>query len=361
MICKTYEIDELQDYKFVVILSEYQGKLLLSRHKGRSAWETQGGHIESGETPLEAARRELYEESGAVKYDITLLCAYRAEDEVTHQGANGVVFTAVIHELSAMPESEMAEVGEFARLPENLTYPQITPVLFARAVRETPLFLSLREQEEKKKRLLYGTGNPAKLSAMRRRLSELNVEIIGLKELNAEIPAVPEDGATPLENAEKKARSYYRAFRMPVFSCDSGLYIEGIPEELQPGVHVRTIDGKYLSDEEMLSYYSELVRQYGTTAWTKDGRVALKARYRNAICLVLDEDHIYPAMEESMASKEFLIASVPHVTRKKGFPLDSLSIDIKTEKYYYDLAEDELDQVAVEDGFLDFFKKYIRG
>lgn len=361
MICKTFEIDELEDYKFVVILSEYQGNLLLSRHKERSDWETQGGHIERGETPLEAARRELYEESGAVSYDIAPLCAYRAEDEVTHQGANGVVFTAVIHELSAMPESEMAEVREFTQLPKNLTYPQITPVLFERAARETALFPALGEREEKRKKLLYGTGNPAKLSAMRRRLSGQNLEIVGLKELNAEIPAVFEDGATPLENAEKKARSYYRAFHMPVFSCDSGLYIEGIPKELQPGVHVRTIDGKSLSDEEMTAYYAELVKQYGTTAWTKDGSVTLKARYRNAICLVLDEEHVYMAMEESMASKEFLIASVPHVMRKKGFPLDCLSIDIGTGKYYYDLAEDELDQVAVEDGFLDFFKKYMRG
>ena len=43
--------------------------------------------------------------------------------------------------------------------------------------------------------------------------------------------------------------------------------------------------------------------------------------------------------------------------RKPGFPLDSLSIDIKTGKYYYDLAAEELDVVAVEDGFLEFFKK----
>ena len=41
---------------------------MLSRHKNRSTWETQGGHIEGGESLIEAAGRELYEESGAVKY-----------------------------------------------------------------------------------------------------------------------------------------------------------------------------------------------------------------------------------------------------------------------------------------------------
>ena len=198
-------------------------------------------------------------------------------------------------------------------------------------------------------RLLYGTGNPAKLAAMKNRLAGLNIELIGLKDLNRVIPEVDEDGRTPVENAQKKARAYYAEFHMPVFSCDSGLYLEGLPEELQPGVHVRTINGKYLTDDEMLAYYSNLAKQYGD----------LKARYRNAICLILDEEHIYQAMEESMASEEFLITEKPHPMRKKGFPLDSLSIDLKTGKYYYDLEENELDQVAVEDGFLEFFQKYI--
>lgn len=70
-------------------------------------------------------------------------------------------------------------------------------------------------------KLLYGTGNPAKLDAMRRRLKKSEIELIGLRDLEAEgiaIPAVPEDGKTPLENARQKAMAYYKAFRMPVFS-----------------------------------------------------------------------------------------------------------------------------------------------
>lgn len=106
---------------------------------------------------------------------------------------------------------------------------------------------------------------------------------------------------------------------------------------------------RYLNDDEMLAYYSALAAQYGV----------FTAGYRNAICLVLDKEHIYKAMEESMASKPFIITSKPHSIRKPGFPLDSLSIDIRTGKYYYDLAAEELDVAAVEDGFLDFFKKII--
>lgn len=52
MVCKIYPFGSLKQYKYALILSEYQGKILLSRHQERSTWETQGGHIEPGETPL---------------------------------------------------------------------------------------------------------------------------------------------------------------------------------------------------------------------------------------------------------------------------------------------------------------------
>ena len=201
--------------------------------------------------------------------------------------------------------------------------------------------------------LLFGTGNQAKLSVMKSRLEKIGIELIGLNDLRAEgksIPEVTENGNTPLENAKLKAIVYYKAFQMPVFSCDSGLYFDNVPDEVQPGVHVRNINGKCLSDEEMVEYYAGLVRQYGN----------LIARYRNAICFVMDENHIYESMDSSMASEKFILTDKPHsAIRKKGFPLDSMSIDVKTNKYYYDLAADELEQFAVEDGFLLFFQKVL--
>ena len=70
MTCKTYEAGSLKEYKYVVILSEYQGKILLSQHKSRTTWETQGGHIEPGETAKQAAVREIGEESGIKNVDV---------------------------------------------------------------------------------------------------------------------------------------------------------------------------------------------------------------------------------------------------------------------------------------------------
>lgn len=202
-------------------------------------------------------------------------------------------------------------------------------------------------------KLLYGTGNRAKLSAMRSRLKQLDIELIGLDDLRAEgktIPQVVEDGKAPLENARLKATAYYEAFHIPVFSCDSGLYFDNVSEAIQPGVHVRNVNGKCLTDDEMIDYYSGLVKIYGN----------LVARYRNAICFVQYDTHIYEAMEPSMESEKFILTDRPHsIVRKKGFPLDSISLDIKTNKYYYDLPTNRLEQVAVEDGFLDFFKRVL--
>lgn len=178
----------------------------------------------------------------------------------------------------------------------------------------------------------------------------MEIELIGLNDLRAEgkmIPEVQENGNTPLENARLKALAYYKAFHMPVFSCDSGLYFDNVPDEVQPGVHVRNVKGKCLSDEEMMEYYAGLVRKYGN----------LTARYRNAICFVMDEKHIYESMDPSMESEKFILTDKPHSTiRKKGFPLDSMSIDIRTNQYYYDLPEENLEEFAVEDGFLLFFR-----
>lgn len=132
MTCKTYEVNSLKQYKFVVVLSRYNGKIVLSRHKNRTTWETQGGHIELKETPLDAAKRELYEESGATEFTIKPLCDYWAGEAELGQGSNGMVFEAEIYKVENLPESEMAEVQFFDQLPQNLTYPAITPVLFAK-------------------------------------------------------------------------------------------------------------------------------------------------------------------------------------------------------------------------------------
>ena len=131
----------LGNYKYATIFAVYEGRWLFSRHRERTTWEMQGGRIEPGETPLEAARRELYEESGALQFDIVPLC-----DNWTAQ-STGQVFFAQVHALGDMPAgSEMAEVALFDALPapDARTYPDAMAVFFPLA---SALFGSRRDNE----------------------------------------------------------------------------------------------------------------------------------------------------------------------------------------------------------------------
>ena len=129
--CRIFPLNYLPSYKYTVICANYKGKWILSRHKKRNTWETQGGHIENGETPLEAAKRELFEESGIRDADVYPVCDYWGFNPF--RCSNGMVFLAVVHSIGELPESEMQEIGLFDELPENLTYPQTSPVLYREA------------------------------------------------------------------------------------------------------------------------------------------------------------------------------------------------------------------------------------
>lgn len=126
--CKIYPFESLSPLKYVVVCSLYNGKILLSRRKDRKTWETQGGHIESGETPKEAAQRELYEESGVTDAILFPVCDYLGYN--TTEWAYGEIFYACVNSIGEMPKYEMEEIQLFDELPENLTYPSATPEFF---------------------------------------------------------------------------------------------------------------------------------------------------------------------------------------------------------------------------------------
>lgn len=129
--CVIHPLGSLSPLRFVVVCAFYEGKYLLSYHSGHRAWETQGGHIEAGESPEAAARRELYEESGVRDARIIPVCDYFAHD--SESSSNGRVYAAVVRRLDPLPHHEMSKIEAFDALPANLTYPQVTPVLFREA------------------------------------------------------------------------------------------------------------------------------------------------------------------------------------------------------------------------------------
>ena len=116
-------------HKFAVIAVKQGDNWVLVRHKSRSTWEIPGGHIEVGEKPLEAAKRELYEETGAVDYDISEITSYSVDIDGTI--TYGRLFFANVRAFSDIPEgSEIAERAYFSALPDELAYPEIQPALY---------------------------------------------------------------------------------------------------------------------------------------------------------------------------------------------------------------------------------------
>lgn len=125
-----YEIDALKQnkYMFAVICAKFMNKWIFVRHRERNTWELPAGHREEGENIDDAARRELYEETGALKYD--LYPAYDFMISTADATSFGRLYFCEVFQLGELPPMEIAEVRLFENLPDNMTYPEIQTRLF---------------------------------------------------------------------------------------------------------------------------------------------------------------------------------------------------------------------------------------
>ncbi len=179
------------------------------------------------------------------------------------------------------------------------------------------------------KKVLFATENESKAKRFRKGLLENNIEIITINDIDKKVN-IEENGKDAVENALIKANAYVKTQELPVFAMDDNLYIEDIPEDKQPGMYVRRVNGKRLNDNEMIEYYSNLAHQYG-----KDGKLTCKWVYGIAV-IKNGKEFTYTWNKE-----DFYIVDKPSDKINLGYPLDTISINKKLNKYFTDITEDD--------------------
>ena len=199
------------------------------------------------------------------------------------------------------------------------------------------------------KQIIFATTNESKAKRFSKGLKELGIEVLSLKDIDVKLD-VKEDGSTAIENALIKARECYRKTKKPSMGMDDTLYMEGVPKDLQPGLFVRRVNGKNLTDEEMIEHYTNLVKEYG-----KDGRINCKWIYGLAVINEKGEEATY-----TWSKDDFYMVSTKSDKINPGYSLNSISKYKKLDKYFTDVTLDDMKLIEVnEDDVVDFVASHI--
>ena len=131
--------DEVDDslLKFAVIISKVDGKWVFCKHKERDTYEIPGGHREEVELILDAAKRELREETGAIDFKIEPICVYSVKgktrvNKTENDESYGMLYIADIYSFEEI-HSEIEKIIFTDELVDDWTYPLIQPKLIEEA------------------------------------------------------------------------------------------------------------------------------------------------------------------------------------------------------------------------------------
>lgn len=198
------------------------------------------------------------------------------------------------------------------------------------------------------KKVLFATENESKVKRFKDGLLKNNIEIITIKDLEKKLD-VEENGKDAIFNALIKARAYAKVYDFPVFAMDDNLYIEKIPDDKQPGMYVRRVNGKRLNDDEMIKYYSNLATIYGD-----EGKLTCRWVYGIAV--------INDGVESTYTwgTEDFYIIDKPSNKINPGYPLNSISINKKLNKYFTDITEENKKEIKEDESdVIDFLCKHL--
>lgn len=114
---------------YVVIAARHKGGWLFVRHRRRGGYELPAGHPEPGEDTVDAAVRELMEETGACGFVMEPVTYYSVDSGTGRQ--YGRLFYAEVDKLGDVSDtSEIEAVKIFRRLPRRLSLPEVMTFLF---------------------------------------------------------------------------------------------------------------------------------------------------------------------------------------------------------------------------------------
>lgn len=115
--------------KYVVMGARHEDRWIFVRHRDRITWEMPAGHIEPGESPDEAAERELFEETGAGEFKLEYILDYTVTANKNQE--SGRLYLADIDHVDELQGYEIEETKLSDQLPDSLTYPDVQKVLFS--------------------------------------------------------------------------------------------------------------------------------------------------------------------------------------------------------------------------------------
>ena len=175
--------------------------------------------------------------------------------------------------------------------------------------------------------VLFATKNPAKIKRYVNKLEQRGIKVLTLKDIDVKLE-VEETGKNAIENAYLKAKSYYDATGIITIGIDDTLFIEGLSDEKQPGTNVRRVNGKELTDDEMIEYYTNLVKENGDK---------LIAEWVYGIVIYNGKE----IKKYTWEKEQFYLVDKPSEKRTQGYPLDSISVTPSNNKYFVDLTPEE--------------------
>jgi leucyl-tRNA synthetase/inosine/xanthosine triphosphate pyrophosphatase family protein/ADP-ribose pyrophosphatase YjhB (NUDIX family) len=313
-----------------------------------------GGGVDIGETPLQAVIRETREELGlsGLEYVADLgsigavgLWTGQSQHAIEHYFLFDVEMEHIKKRVKAEVDESSSEIcghvrGIALEQFKGNNWPHLNHVI--QDLEEYLATGKIDRLVQHNRDIVIGTTSKGKIDRWKHQLNITGVNLLSIEDLGLSIGEIVEDGASEMENARIKAKAFWTATTKPSISGDSGLYLEGVPAEEQPGQNTKRAAGVLESDSEevtwqkMVDFYISKVDKYGIVG-------ELKAYFMDAFSLY-DGYNFY----DIEVKRPIIITNQITYPERKVFPLCNIYKVPANGKYYYDLSSDEMDEFLVE-------------